>query len=45
MNGDSEAGLAARAFLGALSTAETDWTKPWAYGLDPANRAIALWIE
>jgi hypothetical protein len=35
----------ARAFLGAVSTAETDWTKPWAYGLDPANRAIPLWIE
>jgi hypothetical protein len=34
-----------RAFLGALSTAETDWTKPWAYGLDPANRAISLWFE
>jgi hypothetical protein len=35
----------ARAFLGALSTAETDWTKPWAYGLDAANRAVPLWIE
>ena len=36
---------AARAFLGAVSTSETDWTRPWAYGLDPANRAIPLWIE
>jgi hypothetical protein len=36
---------AARAFLGALSTSETDWTKPWAYGLDAANRAVPLWIE
>lgn len=35
----------ARAFLGAVSTAETDWTKPWAYGLDAANRAIPLWFE
>jgi hypothetical protein len=34
-----------RAFLGALSTAETDWTRPWAYGLDAANRAIPLWFE
>lgn len=32
-------------FLGALSTGETDWTKPWAYGLHPENRAIPLWIE
>jgi hypothetical protein len=36
---------AARAFLGATSTTETDWTKPWAYGLDPAKRAVALWFE
>jgi hypothetical protein len=35
----------ARAFLGALSTGETDWTKPWAYGLDAANRAVPVWIE
>jgi hypothetical protein len=36
---------ASRAFLGAVSMSETDWTKPWAYGLDPANRGSALWIE
>jgi hypothetical protein len=35
----------ARAFLGAVSTSETDWTRPWSYGLDSANRAIPLWIE
>lgn len=36
---------AARAFLGAVSMSETDWTKPWAYGLDPAKRGTDLWIE
>jgi hypothetical protein len=35
----------ARAFLGALSTAETDWTLPWAYGIRPDNRGVALWFE
>lgn len=43
--GTTQPSTADRAFLGALSTAEADWTKPWAYGLDPANRAIAPWIE
>lgn len=36
---------ASRAFLGAVSMGETDWTKPWAYGLDPAKRGTDLWIE
>lgn len=36
---------ASRAFLGAVSMSETDWTKPWAYGLDPAKRGTDLWIE
>jgi hypothetical protein len=22
-----------------------DWTSPWAYGLDPANRGEPLWFE
>ena len=34
-----------RAFLGALSTAETDWTAPWAYGIRADNRGVALWFE
>ena len=33
------------AFLGALSLGQTDWTQPWAYGIDPNNRAQALWFE
>ena len=33
------------AFLGALSLSETDWTRPWAYGIDPDNRGQALWFE
>ena len=36
---------APRAFLGGLSMSETDWTKPWAFGIDPSNRAQPLWIE
>jgi hypothetical protein len=36
---------ATRPFLGALSTGETNWTQPWAYGLDPANRGVELWFE
>ncbi len=36
---------AVRAFLGALSAGETDWTQPWAYGLHADNRAEALWFE
>lgn len=34
-----------RTFLGAISTAQTDWTQPWAYGLNPANRGVELWFE
>jgi hypothetical protein len=32
-------------FLGAVALSITDWTKPWAYGIDPANRGQALWFE
>lgn len=35
----------APAFLGALSLGGTDYTQPWVYGLDPANRGQALWFE
>ncbi|MFK8051462.1 MAG: serine/threonine protein kinase [Woeseiaceae bacterium] len=41
VNATPTAGL----FLGGLSQSETDWTSGWAYGLDPANRAQALWFE
>ncbi len=34
-----------RTYLGALSLGETNWTSPWAFGIDPANRAVALWFE
>ena len=30
--------------LGAISATD-DWTQPWAYGIDPNNRAQALWFE
>ena len=30
--------------LGAVSAAD-DWTRPWAYGIDPDNRGQALWFE
>jgi hypothetical protein len=32
-------------FLGGMSLSQTDWTQPWAYGLDPNNRGEALWFE
>jgi hypothetical protein len=32
-------------FLGALSLGETDWTQPWAYGIDASNRGQALFFE
>jgi len=32
-------------YLGGLSMSTTDWTKPWAYGIDPANRGEPLWFE
>ena len=32
-------------FLGAMSTGGGDYTRPWAYGIDPNNRAQALWFE
>ena len=34
-----------RTYLGALSLGAPDWTAGWTYGLDPANRGEALWIE
>ena len=30
--------------LGAIE-AQSDWTQPWAYGIDPDNRGQALWFE
>ena len=30
--------------LGAVAATD-DWTQPWAYGIDPANRGQALWFE
>ncbi len=30
--------------LGAISATD-DWTRPWAYGIDPNNRGQALWFE
>ncbi len=30
--------------LGAISATD-DWTRPWAYGIDPDNRGQALWFE
>ena len=30
--------------LGAVSATD-DWTRPWAYGIDPDNRGQALWFE
>ena len=32
-------------FLGALSAGAPDWTAGWTYGIDPDNRAQALWFE
>ena len=32
-------------FLGALSLGGDDYTRPWAYGIDPENRAQPLWFE
>ena len=37
-------GSGAPAFLGATD-GTTDWTQPWAYGIDPDNRGTALWFE
>ena len=33
-----------KAFIGAVQQA-ADFTSPWAYGIDPANRGQALWFE
>ena len=43
--GTTEPTDAARPFLGALSTGETDWTQPWTYGLHPDNSGQPLWFE
>jgi hypothetical protein len=32
-------------FLGAMSAGGGDYTRPWAYGIDPNNRAQPLWFE
>lgn len=34
-----------RAYLGALSQGDTDWTLGWTYGLHDGSRAQALWFE
>lgn len=34
-----------RAYLGALSQGDTDWTQGWTYGLHDGSRAQALWFE
>jgi len=34
-----------RAYLGALSAGDTDWTAGWTYGLHEGSRAQALWFE
>ena len=34
-----------QAYQGALSLSETDYSRPWTYGIDPANRGQALWFE
>ncbi|WP_295797664.1 serine/threonine protein kinase [uncultured Microbulbifer sp.] len=34
-----------RAYLGALSLGDTDWTQGWTYGLHEGSRAQALWFE
>jgi len=36
---------AARAYFGALSQGDLDWTLDWTYGLHDGNRAEALWFE
>ncbi|HZD54210.1 MAG TPA: hypothetical protein VE175_14265 [Woeseiaceae bacterium] len=35
----------AGAFIGGLSLGDTDWTQPWAYGLQADNEGEALWFE
>lgn len=34
-----------RAYLGALSQGDSDWTQGWTYGLHEGNRAQPLWFE
>ncbi|MBN8431657.1 serine/threonine protein kinase [Microbulbifer salipaludis] len=34
-----------RAYLGALSAGDTDWTVGWTYGLHEGSRAQPLWFE
>ncbi|MBY6189291.1 serine/threonine protein kinase [Microbulbifer agarilyticus] len=34
-----------RAYLGALSAGDSDWTVGWTYGLHDGSRAQALWFE
>ncbi|MGL6159263.1 serine/threonine protein kinase [Microbulbifer sp.] len=36
---------AARAYFGALSQGDLDWTQGWTYGLHDGNRAEPLWFE
>ena len=32
-------------YLGGLSMTIPNWTSPWTYGIDPANRGEKLWFE
>ena len=41
----SAAPVGGGSYLGGLSLGQTDWTQPWAYGIDPNNRGQALWFE
>ena len=41
---DGTGGKPAPAFLGA-TVGSSDWTAPWSYGINPNNRAQALWFE
>ena len=41
---DGTGGKPAPAFLGA-TVGTSDWTAPWSYGINPNNRAQALWFE
>ncbi|MCW8126009.1 serine/threonine protein kinase [Microbulbifer halophilus] len=42
---DESDDAAARAYFGALSQGDLDWTLGWTYGLHDGNRAEALWFE
>ncbi|WP_226703148.1 serine/threonine protein kinase [Microbulbifer elongatus] len=47
MVNDAAVGISSieRAYLGALSAGDTDWTVGWTYGLHDGSRAQPLWFE